>query len=104
MNSQASSIKASKKSSNSTPSTQKMWIPEEKQTLLNGLKELCANGWRADNETFRPGHLMELEQYIHKYHPKSALKGGPHIKNKMRYWKKCYRIIALLKTQSGLGV
>ncbi|KAM3290225.1 hypothetical protein P3S67_018514 [Capsicum chacoense] len=79
-----------------------MWISEEEQTLLDGLKMLCANGWRGDNGTFRPGHLMELERYIHKHHPKSALKGEPHIKNKMRYWKKCYEIIALLKTQSGL--
>ncbi|KAF3633006.1 putative HUA2-like protein 3-like [Capsicum annuum] len=103
MNSQTSSTKASKKPSNSTPSTRRMWIPEEEQTLLDGLKELCANGWRGDNGTFRPGHLMELERYIHKHHPKSALKGEPHIKNKMQYWKKCYGIIALLKTQSGLG-
>ncbi|PHT72122.1 hypothetical protein T459_22907 [Capsicum annuum] len=75
MNSQTSSTKASKKPSNSTPSTRRMWIPEEEQTLLDGLKELCANGWRGDNGTFRPGHLMELERYIHKHHPKSALKG-----------------------------
>jgi len=46
---------------------------------------------------------MELERYIHKYHPTSGLKGEPHIKNKMRYWKRCYGSIALLKTQSGLG-
>ncbi|PHT29319.1 Glutamyl-tRNA(Gln) amidotransferase subunit B, chloroplastic/mitochondrial [Capsicum baccatum] len=103
MNSQTSSTKASKKSSNSTPSTRRMWIPEEEQTLLDGLKEFCANDWRGNNGTFRPGHLMELERYIHKHHPKSALKGELHIKNKMRYWKKCYGIIALLKTQSGLG-
>ncbi|KAG5596181.1 hypothetical protein H5410_037413 [Solanum commersonii] len=64
--------------------------------------ELCANGWRGDNGTFRPGHLMELERYIHKYHLRSGLKGEPHIKNKMRYWKRCYGSIALLKTRSGL--
>uniref|UniRef100_M0ZK88 RNase H family protein n=1 Tax=Solanum tuberosum TaxID=4113 RepID=M0ZK88_SOLTU len=73
------------------------------ETLLDGLKELCANGWRGDNGTFRPGHLMELERYIHKYHPRSGLKSEPHIKNKMRYWKRCYGSIALLKTRSGLG-
>ncbi|KAH0690201.1 hypothetical protein KY290_018443 [Solanum tuberosum] len=103
MNSQTSSNKKSKKSSNTTPSTRRTWIPEEEQTLLDGLKELCANGWRGDNGTFRPGHLMELERYIHKYHPTSGLKGEPHIKNKMRYWKRCYGSIALLKTRSGLG-
>ncbi|KAK6784594.1 hypothetical protein RDI58_018049 [Solanum bulbocastanum] len=61
MNIQTSSNKKSKKSSNTTPSTRRIWIPEEEQTLLDGLKELCANGWRGDNGTFRPGHLMELE-------------------------------------------
>ncbi|OIT03127.1 hypothetical protein A4A49_57521 [Nicotiana attenuata] len=74
MNSQTSSNKVSKKSSNSTPSTRRMWIPEEEHTLLDGLKELGAKGWRADNRTFRPGHLMELERYIHKQHPKRGLK------------------------------
>ncbi|KAG5620526.1 hypothetical protein H5410_005744 [Solanum commersonii] len=103
MNSQTSSNKKSKKSSNTTPSTRRTWIPEEEQTLLDGLKELSANGWRGDNGTFRPGHLMELERYIYKYHPRSGLKGEPHIKNKMRYWKRCYGSIALLKTRSGLG-
>ncbi|KAH0738435.1 hypothetical protein KY290_037144 [Solanum tuberosum] len=103
MNSQTSSNKKSKKSSNTTPSTRRTWIPEEEQTLLDGLKELCANGWKGDNGTFRPGHLMELECYIHKYHPRSGLKSEPYIKNKMRYWKRCYGSIALLKTRSGLG-
>ncbi|KAG5625147.1 hypothetical protein H5410_010365 [Solanum commersonii] len=73
MNSQTSSNRKSKKSSNTTSSTRRTWIPEEEQTLLDGLKELCANGWRGDNGTFRPGHLMEL------------------------------RAIALLKTRSDLG-
>ncbi|XP_069153267.1 uncharacterized protein [Solanum lycopersicum] len=103
MNDQISSNKRSKKSSNTTPSTRRTWIPEEEQTLLEGLKELCANGWRGDNGTFRPGHLMELERYIHKHHPRSGLKGEPHIKNKIRYWKRCYGSITLLKTRSGLG-
>ncbi|PHT54873.1 Heat shock 70 kDa protein [Capsicum baccatum] len=103
VNSQTSSTKASKKTRNSTPSTRRMWIPEEEQTLSDGLKELCANGWRGDNGTFIPGHLTELECYIRKHRPKSALKTEPHIKNKMRYWKKCYGIIVILKIQSGLG-
>ncbi|KAG5596310.1 hypothetical protein H5410_037542 [Solanum commersonii] len=92
-----------KKINNTTPSTRRTWIPEEEQTLLDGLKELCANGWRGHNGTFRPRHLMELERYIHKYHPRSGFKGEPQIKTKMTYWKKCYGSIALLKTQSGLG-
>ena len=102
MNDQISSNKRSKKSSNTTPSTRRTWIPEEEQTLLEGHKELCANGWRGDNGTFRPGHLMELERYIHKHHLRSGLKGEQHIKNKMRYWKRCYGSITLLKTRRGL--
>ncbi|KAK6777356.1 hypothetical protein RDI58_024073 [Solanum bulbocastanum] len=37
----------------STPSTRRTWTPTEESTLINGLKELCVNGWRADNGTFR---------------------------------------------------
>ncbi|KAK6773506.1 hypothetical protein RDI58_028744 [Solanum bulbocastanum] len=62
----------------STPSTRRTWTPTEESTLINGLKELCVNGWRADNGTFRPGYLMELEHYLRERHPESGLKGEPH--------------------------
>ncbi|KAF3622766.1 putative HUA2-like protein 3-like [Capsicum annuum] len=103
MNSQTSSNNASKRSSNSTPSTRRTWTAQEEQTLIDGLKELCANGWRGDNRTFRPGYLKELECYLRKHHPNSGLKAEPRIVSKIRHWKRCYASIAMLKSQSGLG-
>ncbi|KAK4724505.1 hypothetical protein R3W88_027284 [Solanum pinnatisectum] len=67
----------------STPSTRRTWTPTEESTLINGLKELCVNGWRADNGTFRPGYLMELEHCLRERHPETSL--------------------SLLKSRSGLG-
>ncbi|KAK6792208.1 hypothetical protein RDI58_011289 [Solanum bulbocastanum] len=57
----------------STPSTRRTWTPTEESTLINSLKELCVNGWRADNGTFRPEYLMEFEHYLHERHPESGL-------------------------------
>ncbi|KAK6805263.1 hypothetical protein RDI58_003048 [Solanum bulbocastanum] len=92
-----------KRSRNSTPSTRRTWTEAEEQTLINGLKELCVNGWRGDNGTFKPGYLKELECYLCEHHPNNGLKGEPHVLSKIRYWKKCYASIAMLKSRSGLG-
>uniref|UniRef100_M1BH76 RNase H family protein n=1 Tax=Solanum tuberosum TaxID=4113 RepID=M1BH76_SOLTU len=93
----------SKRSRNSTPLTRRTWTAAEERTLIDGLKELCINGWRSDNGTFRSGYLKELECYLRKHHPNSGLKGEPHVLSKTRYWKKCYASIAMLKSRSGLG-
>ncbi|KAH0776355.1 hypothetical protein KY290_007766 [Solanum tuberosum] len=101
MSSQTSSHK-SKRSRNSIPSTRRTWTAVEERTLIDELKELCINGWRSDNGTFRPGYLKELECYLRKHHPNSGFKGEPHVLSNTRYWKKCYASIAMLKSQSGL--
>ncbi|KAK4722186.1 hypothetical protein R3W88_012419 [Solanum pinnatisectum] len=87
----------------STPSTRRTWTPTEESTLINGLKELCVNGWRADNGTFRPGYMMELEHYLRERHPESGLKGEPHVDSKLKFWKRSYASLSLLKGRSGLG-
>ncbi|KAK6803852.1 hypothetical protein RDI58_001636 [Solanum bulbocastanum] len=92
-----------KRSRNSTPSTRRTWTEAEERTLIDGLKELCVNGWRGDNGTFKPGYLKELECYLCEHHPNNGLKGEPHVLSKIRYWKKCYASIAMLKSRSGLG-
>uniref|UniRef100_M1DAZ1 RNase H family protein n=1 Tax=Solanum tuberosum TaxID=4113 RepID=M1DAZ1_SOLTU len=102
MSSQTSSH-TSKRSRNSTPSTRRTWTAAEERTLIDGLKELCVNGWRGDNGTFKPRYLKELECYLCEHHPNSGLKGEPHVLSKIRYWKKCYASIAMLKSRSGLG-
>ncbi|XP_016484550.1 uncharacterized protein LOC107805084 [Nicotiana tabacum] len=90
------------RSRKSTPSSRRIWTPVEESALLDGLKKLRADGWRADNETFRRGYLMELEHYLHECHHSSQLKGEPHVNNKVKAWKRCYSNISLLKSRSGL--
>ncbi|KAF3627776.1 putative HUA2-like protein 3-like [Capsicum annuum] len=105
MDSEKSSInppKRSKRSRRSTPSNRRTWTPEE-DSLIDGLKELCVNGWRADNGTFRPGYLTKLEYYLRERHPDSGLKGEPHINSKLKAWKRSHAHISLLKGRSGLG-
>ncbi|KAK6780305.1 hypothetical protein RDI58_022489 [Solanum bulbocastanum] len=92
----------SKRSRNSIPSTRRTWTTVEERTLIDGLKELRVNGWRGDNGTFKPGYLKELECFLCEHHPNSGLKGEPHVLSKIRYLKKCYASIAMLKSRSGL--
>ncbi|KAH0663782.1 hypothetical protein KY284_028713 [Solanum tuberosum] len=57
----------------------------------------------ADNGTFRPGYLMELEHYLRERHPDNGLKGEPHVNSKLKAWKRSYASLSLLKGRSGLG-
>lgn len=102
MDSQKFVMNPPKRSRRSTPSTRRTGTHPEESSLINGLKELCVNGWRADSGTFRPRYLMELEHYLRECHPDSGLKGEPHINSKLKAWKKSYASISLLKSQSGL--
>ncbi|XP_059298351.1 uncharacterized protein LOC132051072 [Lycium ferocissimum] len=99
----SSSNQASKRLSRATPQSRRSWTLEEERTLIDGLKDLCVKGWKADNGTFRPGYMTELELYLNKIHPNCGLKSQPHINSKMKTWKKDYGTIALLKSRSGLG-
>ncbi|KAH0766693.1 hypothetical protein KY285_002564 [Solanum tuberosum] len=99
----ATSNTSRKRARKSTPSSRRVWTPEEELTLVNGLKELCVNGWKRDNGTFRHGCLMELEHYINARHSNCGLKSLPQVDSKIRAWKKSYATISLLKSRSGLG-
>ncbi|KAH0636006.1 hypothetical protein KY290_036406 [Solanum tuberosum] len=99
----ATSNTSKKRARKSTPSSRRVWTPEEELTLVDGLKELCVNGWRGDNGTFRHGYLMELEHYMNARHPNYGLESQPHVDSKIRAWKKSYATISLLKSRSGLG-
>ncbi|KAG5632870.1 hypothetical protein H5410_004587 [Solanum commersonii] len=74
----------------------RVWTQEEELTLVDGLKKLCANGWKEDNETFKHGYLMELEQHMNVCHPNCKLQALPHIFSKIRGWKKHYMTISLV--------
>ncbi|KAK6804893.1 hypothetical protein RDI58_002677 [Solanum bulbocastanum] len=57
----ATSNTSKKSARKSTPSSRRVWTPEEELTLVDGLKELCVNGWRGDNGTFKHGYFYEIE-------------------------------------------
>ncbi|KAK6796261.1 hypothetical protein RDI58_003962 [Solanum bulbocastanum] len=46
---------------------------------------------------------MELEHYLRKRHPESGLKGERHVNSKLKFWKRSYANLSLLKDRSGLG-
>ncbi|KAH0644616.1 hypothetical protein KY284_032500 [Solanum tuberosum] len=99
----AASNTSRKRARKSAPSSRRVWTPEEELTLVDRLKELCVNGWRGYNETFRHGYLMELEHYMNAHHPNCGLKSLPRVDSKIRAWKKSYATTSLLKNRSGLG-
>ncbi|XP_049406263.1 uncharacterized protein LOC125869906 [Solanum stenotomum] len=99
----ATSNTSKRRARKSIASSRRVWTPKEELTLVDGLKELCVNGWRGDNGTFRHGYLMELEHYMNSHHPNFGLESLPHVDSKIRAWKKSYATISLLKGRSGLG-
>ncbi|KAH9792262.1 DDE Tnp4 domain-containing protein [Citrus sinensis] len=62
---------------------------------------VVANGGRADNDTFKSGSYKYIENELEKLLPGSGLKAYPHIKFKIRIWKKSYAVIFdMLNTSS----
>ncbi|XP_057777266.1 uncharacterized protein LOC130995830 [Salvia miltiorrhiza] len=70
--------------------------------LLASLKELVAQGWKADNG-FRAGYLLKLEESMRKEFVGTDIKGMPHINSKLSAWKKSYNSLLLALDVSGVG-
>ncbi|XP_057809801.1 uncharacterized protein LOC131024309 [Salvia miltiorrhiza] len=69
---------------------------------MASLKELVAQGWKADNG-FRAGYLVKLEELMRKEFPGTDIKGMPHINSKIAAWKKSYNSLSLMLDVSGVG-
>ncbi|GER37362.1 homeodomain-like/winged-helix DNA-binding family protein [Striga asiatica] len=79
------------------------WTVEEERALIQGLKDLVARGWKADNG-FRSGYTTILEQYMRQQFPTTTIRADPHISSKITVWKKNYILLApLLAQTSGVG-
>ncbi|XP_057788923.1 uncharacterized protein LOC131005840 isoform X2 [Salvia miltiorrhiza] len=85
-----------------TDKTRRSWSKREEEILLASLKEIVAQGWKADNG-FRGGYLTKLEESIRKEFPDSDIKGMPHINSKISSWKKSYNSLLGMLDVSGVG-
>ncbi|XP_057798151.1 uncharacterized protein LOC131014254 [Salvia miltiorrhiza] len=82
--------------------TRRSWTSREEEMLLASLKELVAQGWKADNG-FRAGYLLKLEEAMRKEFIGTDIKGMPHINSKISAWKKSYNSLLTALDVSGVG-
>uniref|UniRef100_A0A803NQW5 Myb/SANT-like domain-containing protein n=1 Tax=Cannabis sativa TaxID=3483 RepID=A0A803NQW5_CANSA len=77
----------------------------EDSKLVECLLELVNSGrWKADNGTFKPGYLQQLERWMNEKVPHCRLKGQPHIESRIKILKKQFNAISdMLKQASGFG-
>ncbi|XP_057770560.1 uncharacterized protein LOC130990358 [Salvia miltiorrhiza] len=87
---------------NKSEKTRRSWTYKEEEVLLASLKELVANGWKANNG-FRAGYLSKLEYAMGKAFPDTDLKGMPHINSKISSWKKSYNSLMSMVQITGVG-
>ena len=66
------------------------WTMAEEHQLILSLKELCVNGWKCQNGTFRLGYLQTLENSLKAAILGCQLRASPHIESKLKIWKKNY--------------
>ena len=74
----------------------------EEEVLVAALKELVAQGWKADNG-FRGGYLKRLEDALRRELPTTDIKATPNIQSKLGAWKKCYSTLQTILSLSGVG-
>ncbi|CAL5336875.1 unnamed protein product [Camellia sinensis] len=60
------------------------------------------NGMKQDN-VFKAGYLIKLEEKLLEMLPRTNLHGTPHIESKIKIWKKHYNCVAGMLGTSGFG-
>ncbi|CAL5423842.1 unnamed protein product [Camellia sinensis] len=80
----------------------RLWSPREEQCLINALMHIVNNGMKQDN-AFKAGYLMKLEEKLLEMLPGTNLRGTPHIESKIKIWKKHYNCVAGMLGTSGFG-
>ncbi|CAA0808337.1 Unknown protein, partial [Striga hermonthica] len=86
----------------SQPSRRRVWSPAEEHALIDILKDIVNEGWRADNG-FRQGYNFEIERRLKLKFPNCTIRADPHISSKIHVWRKNYVSVALIKGNSGFG-
>ena len=89
-------------SSRSRSRIRRLWDHREEEILIEALKEIVVEGWKADNG-FKAGFLQVLESKIVAALPGSDLRGMPHIESKIKTWKKHYNSLGDMLNTSGFG-
>ncbi|XP_044473190.1 uncharacterized protein At2g29880-like [Mangifera indica] len=83
----------------------RQWTKQEDAILIECLIILKESPhWKADNETFRVGYLVQLEKMMGERLPSSGLKVTPHIESRVKLLKRQYNAInEMIKNGSGFG-
>ncbi|XP_062088344.1 protein ALP1-like [Humulus lupulus] len=82
------------------------WTTVEDSKLVECLMDLTNGGrWKADNGTFKPGYLQQLEKMMAEKIHGCGLKAQPHIDSRVRILKKQYHAISKMlgPNASGFG-
>ncbi|XP_028097095.1 uncharacterized protein LOC114296939 [Camellia sinensis] len=102
MDSEVSSSRKKVKEKVDPSKPRRLWSPREEQCLINALMHIVNNGMTRDN-AFKAGYLMKLEDKLLEMLPGTNLRGTPHIKSKIKIWKKHYNCVAGMLGTSGFG-
>ncbi|GMP62051.1 hypothetical protein CsSME_00024301 [Camellia sinensis var. sinensis] len=102
MDSEVSSSRKKVKEKVDPSKPRRLWSPREEQCLINALMHIVNNGMKQDN-AFKAGYLMKLEEKLLEMLPGTNLRGTPHIESKIKIWKKHYNCVAGMLGTSGFG-
>ncbi|KAL5741739.1 hypothetical protein ACOSP7_028471 [Xanthoceras sorbifolium] len=75
----------------------------EEESFLTVLENFVANGKHCDTGNFKAGSLAQMEKALNQICPGSNLKANPHLKSKLKKWKKNYSIIYDMMNTSGFA-
>ena len=77
--------------------SRRIWSVREEEILMATLKELTANGWKADNG-FRTGYLVRGKEAIKSEFPKTDIQPHPHITRKRNH-----ESLKMMLNHNGIG-
>ncbi|CAA0822889.1 Unknown protein, partial [Striga hermonthica] len=89
------------RASSSQTTRRRVWSPAEEQSLIDILKDMVNEEWRAEN-SFRQGYIFEIERRLKLKFPNCTIRADPYISSKIHVWRKNY-VSALIKRTSGFG-
>ena len=82
--------------------SRRVWSVREEEILMATLKNLTANGWKADNG-FRTDYLMRAREAIKREFPNTDIMPHLHIYSKITTWKRQYNSLKMMLNLSGIG-
>lgn len=81
----------------------RIWSAKEEKMLIDILFDMNNSGWKVDTG-HKSGYLSHIEKEMAKKMPNSDIKADPHIKSKVKVWKKHLSyVLAIQQYGSGFG-